>query len=236
MIRFVISFVILMLIAAPTQGEVIDSIIVEDEYTMTLEQLSNGTKFIRVDGAVGNLFGHHLTTLIRRNLEIDYIELYSVGGYIDEIAQPGAVIRKHAIPVRVRTAEVCISSCAYLALYSPDITIHGQLAFHLAYMRQFDMTQTLYEISQSNVTHAILTTRTMSDNKWSLLLYYLISLNSDLTNYVVFDDVDDLNLFRITDLSEFVADFRIADGTEIRNWEEMQSIIEEQYSNIPRGK
>jgi hypothetical protein len=222
-----------MFIAAPTQGEVIDSIVVENSYRITLEQLPNGTKFIRLNGAVGESFGHNLTTLIRRNPDIAYIELYSLGGIIGELDQPGSIIRERTIPVRVREGETCISACAFLALYSPDITIHGQLAFHLSYVNYFDSDMTLYEISQSNVTYSILTTRTMFDNKWSLLLFYLISEHSDRTNFVVFDSDADLNLFRITDMSEFAANSRIVDGSVIRDWESIQSMSLEQ---LQRGK
>lgn len=185
-------------------NEIIQTIIHPAGYTITLEKDVEGESLIRFSGRVGMHFDTVMSTMIRINVdEISYIELSSNGGIMNEIIDAGNLIRKHEIPIVIRSGESCISACAFLSLYSPDIRIKGQLAFHMPYLEEYSRTESLYEISQKNIPITLYMVRTMYRNGWGIILHFLISINTTIETYVVFESTEELNLFRIENLGAF---------------------------------
>lgn len=174
-----------------------------DGYTISVERDPAGDKLIRFNGGFGPLSGYLFQTYITSNEDIAYIELHSTGGILNEIGLPSILIRDRQIPVHVRPGEYCVSACAFLALYSPEIDIQGQLAFHLPYMTQFNFRHTLEDIQQNNINLTLLMTKEFYENDIILLLYYLISAQTSVDEFIVFTDNNELNKFRVENEDDF---------------------------------
>jgi hypothetical protein len=180
-------------------GEPIESFQMRDKYKFIADFDDDGVKFIKVEGEISVNFGRNLSAFIQNNADSAYIELTSIGGMMDQITQAGVKIRQLSMPVVIRSGETCISACAYLALYSEDITIEGQLAFHMPYFASFNSDKTLVEISNSTVTSTLFLTRDFYRNKWAIILLYFISENTSIDTYLVFLDEEYLNAYRVSE-------------------------------------
>jgi hypothetical protein len=204
-ITILVAVTIYLVAASPVYGEPLDSFEVSNAYKFIADIDDDGLKFIRVDGKIQPNFGMHLATFIHRNFNAAYIELSSPGGLLSEIDIVGRKIKKLSIPVVIRSGDACVSACAYLALYSKDITINGQLAFHMPYFRNFDSEMTLSEVSKSSVTNTMSLVRNMYSNGWTMILFYFISEQTSRNTYIVFLDEIYLDAYRISDEMPFDA-------------------------------
>lgn len=175
-----------------------------NSYIITIAEDATGKKFMRYAGAFVPASGGMITTYLSRFPDIDYVEFNSQGGVLLEINGPGSLLRDMAIPFIVKKGDVCVSACAFLALYSPDIKLDGLLAFHLPYRTTFAREITLYGISQSMVERTLRMSRQMFENDWLLYLYLTVVRESDMKNYVVFDDISELEKYKMTDKSQFM--------------------------------
>jgi len=176
-----------------------------DQYAIMIVEDQHGRKFLRYQGDFVNHSGTVISNYIVNFPDIEYVEFNSTGGVLLEVHKPGVLLRNREIPFHVREGEVCISACAFLALYSQDIKLDGLLAFHLPYIEEFRREETLYDISQSMVERTLRMTRQFYQNDWMAILYLVIAQKSDLTTYVVFDDVDELMKFKITNKDQFMS-------------------------------
>lgn len=210
------------------ENQVLDARIMLGQYEMTVELDPQGRKLIRLEGDVGHLFGYNLTNLLQLNDDVEYIELFSTGGKLFEIREPGIYIRERSLPVHVRKGEYCISACAYLALFSQDIKVDGQLAFHMPYAEEFSRELTLYDVSQSTVVTTLLLTHDLFANGWALVFYLAIASVTDINNYMVFESGDELEKFRVNDVNRFIDDDLQMPSWIIRNSEQMSARATEQ--------
>lgn len=201
-----------------------------DNFVITVERDDDNKKLIRFEGAVTYMLGQQLVSLIELHSDLDYIEMHSVGGILAEINGPAVKIAERGIPVVIRPGDTCVSACAFLALYSPDITIEGQLAFHLPYHTGFDRIDTLYDIQQSMVARTVVISREFFKTGWRLILYHLIAEKSDMRNYVVFTNEVDLNLFRFEDPNDFVKPTGAPSEFHIRNDSELNQYANQQLT------
>ncbi len=173
-------------------------------FTITISEDDAGKTFMRYDGGFVPASGGAITNYLRGFPDIEYLEFNSPGGSLLEINGPGALLRETGITFVVREGDVCVSACAFLALYSKNIELEGLIAFHLPYRPGYSRASTLYDISQSMVERTLRQTRQMFDNDWLIYLYLTIARESDMTNFLVFNDIAELNKFRMTDKSQFM--------------------------------
>jgi hypothetical protein len=169
-----------------------------------VKENSGGEKYLRYEGLFIPYSGAAISNLLTINDDIKYVEFHSPGGLLSEIGETGILMRSRDILFTVREGDVCISACAYLALYSTRIQLDGVLAFHLPYLTGFTNEKTLYYISQSSVVGTLEMSRQLFKNGWKMFLYYVIAQESNLDNFVVFTDINELDKFRMTDPSTFV--------------------------------
>ena len=134
-----------------------------------------------------------------------YVDLNSTGGTLIEMLEPGQTLRKRGIPVRVLKDDICLSACAYLAMYSPYIDIQGQLGLHSPYRPTFGYTETLQDLYDNGAMIQNLLTFHAYDNGWALYLYYTVLIESDRNTYLVFEDSDAFHSYRwaVTDEQTF---------------------------------
>lgn len=179
---------------------------------MTAEETPDGEQIIRVAGEIDHLFGYNLSTLLDNFPEVTRIIIVSDGGILEEIYAPAARIQKRKITVEVEHGSYCISACAFLALYSPNIIIDGQMAFHRPYYTSFDMNMSLYDVSQTATFQTIDMSRNFFDTGWKLILYYVIDFSTSSLTYLVFEDEEELNKYRMTDPSQFTDEVASNEG------------------------
>lgn len=163
----------------------------------------NDVKYIHVHGDMGHMFGYSLVTLMQNHPDIEYISVHSIGGDMSELELPAKHIFENKIPFRVETRTVCLSACAFLALYSPTIVIDGQLGFHLPYLNVYNSRLSLSEVSQSLIGLNVLMARDFFDTGWKLILLAVISANTNRDSYLVFDDGVQLDNYRFSDPADF---------------------------------
>lgn len=198
---FLYAFCLIFLFSASVtaENEILQTQPNTVDYELTLERNEAGDTLIRVTGDIARGFDSVFLSFMKASPDISFIEFNSRGGFINEIQRSGKHIRENKIPIVINAGEVCASTCGYLALFSPNITINGLIAFHLPYLSVYANTATLYDISQSNVRQTLFTARDMFRNGWLLILHYLIASETGLDLFLVFDTEIELNKFRFTD-------------------------------------
>ena len=236
MAKHLIAFLIAAMLAittsyastVSTENEIIDTREMVGYYKVTVERTPDGTKFARFDGDVGYLFGYSLSNLLQIHPDVEYLEMHSTGGNLDEIYAPAKVIREMGLPVVVRKGEYCVSACAYLAMASPDIRIGGQLAFHLPYFEAFSMNDTLYTVSQTAVVSTINMNRYLFDNGWKLIFYFMVQFTTDHEKFVVFESEEELDKFRYDDPTTFSENVPLDILFEVRTGPQISAFAQEQ--------
>lgn len=223
-------------VALSQENKIIDQVAAPNIYTITVYETPKETVFLRYVGRIGYMTSDMLVSMIEKYSDrLDHIQLSSPGGNLRETIDPGIAIRNHEIPIKIREGDACVSACAYLALYSPDIDINGLLAFHRPYFSQYDITNSIYDISQSTVTMTISLINQFFDNGWKTFLYYTIATESDDRIYVVFDNEDELNKYRFEDPANFMDDggegFRGGKMFKLTN-EQIQQKLKKQVDNL----
>lgn len=190
-----------------------------DSYTISIGNDDQNQKYLRFEGYVGQNFSFNMSKFLEQHPDLEYIEVSSIGGLLDEIDIPGRIIASRSLPIVIKDGDVCLSSCAFMALYSPDITINGQLAFHTPFYEIFDSSLTLHEVNIRAIPPSLKRTRMLHEYNWSLSLYELIVRESDRKKYVVFENAGDLNRFRIENKEDFIktvfSDYKIKTDVEI---------------------
>jgi len=203
----IILTVMLALIAGPlaAENEIIETYVSPGSYQLTAEIDSNGDTLVRVEGNVDYLFGYMLLSMLDSHKPV-YLELSSMGGRIDEIKMAGDYIAANGIEVRVQKGDYRVSACAFLALYSPNIVIEGQVAFHLPYYEGYAKDTTLATISHESFEISIRQTRMLFDHNWAMFLYYVIyAATPEPNTFIVFTDTESLANFRIDSKEEFTS-------------------------------
>ena len=120
-----------------------------------------------------------------------------------EVFAVGQYIRDHSLPVRIRYGENCVSACAFLSLYSPSITIDGQMSFHRPYDLGYPTDMSLYEINQLSVERTLRIVHELFDNRWNMFLYILIDQHTDDEMLLTFRSSRELEMFRLEDPADF---------------------------------
>lgn len=202
-ILYALLMFFLFSVLAQAENEILQTRPNTAEFELTLERNEAGDTLIRVTGDIAQGFDVIFLAFMKASPDISFIEFNSRGGLISEIQRSGNHIRENKIPIVINAGEVCASTCGYLVLFSPDITINGLIAFHLPYMPAYINSATLYDISQSNIKQTLFTARDMFRNKWILILQYMIAANTGVDEFLVFDTEVELNKFRFTDPADY---------------------------------
>jgi ATP-dependent protease ClpP protease subunit len=189
--------------ASDATSEYIDRFVMRNQYQITVARDSSGITYIRHEGMVGHLFSYMFITHLQRYPDIQYIEMNSPGGLMTEVFAVGQYIRDHSLPVRIRYGENCVSACAFISLYSPSITIDGQMSFHRPYDLGYPTDMSLYEINQLSVERTLRIVHELFDNRWNMFLYILIDQHTDDEMLLTFRSSRELEMFRLEDPADF---------------------------------
>ena len=174
---------------------------------------------------------------------LEYIALSSGGGYTDSIEPFGNVIKRWKLPVVIKYGDFCNSTCAFISLYSPDIKIDGQLAFHTPYHAQLEIIKKLFYLIKVSAGQSIFIAKVLHDNNWNLDLYFRTILFTDPVTFIIFDSEDDLYKYKTknkkewANISYYAED--IADAKEemtIRKHEEIMDFAKNQILDALKGE
>ena len=220
MSKYITIFFILL--AQVLHAEPIDSYI-SDNLTIEVNEDSNGVVYIRLDGMFSEDLPFAMTSFITL-YSPKYIELNSDGGYMDTIEPVGSMISSNDIFIRINSGDMCVSACAFLALYSKNIIINGQLAFHIPYSMNYDGRMSLNEIANTSVADTVIQAKTFFNNGWILYFYFLIGILTDRDTYIVFTDSSELNKLRTTDIKSWANDmpevsFLVMSAASLKEWQ-----------------
>lgn len=158
---------------------------------------------LRYEGAFTVNTDFIISTYVK-TYDIDRIELNSYGGFLTHKSVSGEMVQDQGIKIIIQEGDICLSSCAFFSLYSPDIEINGVLAFHLPYSDVFDKGMTLYDISQHNVDTTLLMQHQYFKTGWKSFLHMHMVWASRNGKYIAFDSADELDKYRFNDFSEFM--------------------------------
>jgi len=190
-----------------------DSFTMDGQYTVTVNTDDDGNLYLRHDGNIGHLYSYIMITYLDKYPDIRYVVLNSIGGQVADSLVVGAEIRERDLPIKVEKGTFCLSSCAFITLYTTDLTIDGQVGFHLPYIPTYTSDDSLYSISQSMTETTLDMTTELFDNGWKLQLYLYIASYSDKDHFVMFDRAEDLNRFRFENAEDFtLADVSVEQG------------------------
>lgn len=170
------------------------------KFTIELKYDNDGNTYVRYDGDFTYMTDAALNAFLEK-YNPSYLELSSDGGNMDKIDLPGYTIQAMQIPVRIKRGESCVSACAFLAMYSPDIQIDGQLAFHAPYWQDIKQDSWLNRVLNITSGGTYEMYYRFKDNNYSLYLYYLIERYSNSYTFITFDSTEELNKYKVdTDL------------------------------------
>jgi hypothetical protein len=225
---------LLMVALVSAQNTIISTYSDPGKFVITVQETPDGERFVRYEGDYVRQTGAALATAISTTPDIAYLEVSSFGGLLAEVERPVAEIERLQLPIVIRAGDVCASSCAFMALASPDIRIEGLLAFHLPYGDNYSKETNLYDLSQSSVEMTLKMSRQLFKQKWRLVLYYVIQQNAGLDKWVVFTKTEHLDHFRFDDPSEFADDTGQATQVTIMTTEEVLGTLRAQLvDNTP---
>jgi len=197
-------FMIVFSIPAYAQDIIITRTSIGGNAQIIIFENTDGEKYLRYEGEFQESSGGAIAAYIDNFQDIKWVEFHSPGGVLLEVNPLGIRLREREIPFVIKEGDVCVSACAFLALFSPDIQLNGMLAFHVPYVTAMHSTMTLNEVSQMMNERTMRQTRQMFQNGYLAYLYLNIVRNSDIDKYLVFTDIEELNKYRMTDPAMFM--------------------------------
>ena len=200
MVRFFLVMMTCLFLAWPSRAEIIESVSAPDgRYYAEAIKVSEDTIIVKFMGSFTGRAGGVLNYYLKKH-EPALLSLSSSGGSVAVATSVALTILSRKIPVIVEKGAICVSACAYMALASPDITVHGQLAFHLPYYKRIPMDWTLDKISKLAAETATMQLIQFYTYQFRAYLYYkIIELDKkDPKLYLVFEDSDSINTFRFS--------------------------------------
>lgn len=198
--------VLVLIILAPLASaqSVVTQTAVGDGAQIIILDDDDGKRYLRYEGPFFPASGTAIANYLDSFQDIEWVEFHSPGGVLLEVNPPGIRLREREIPFVVKKGDVCVSACAFLALFSPDITLDGMLAFHVPYVQAMPSTMTLNDVAQMMNERTMRQTRQMFQNGYVAYLYLNIVRNSNIEKYLAFTDINELNKYRMTDPATFM--------------------------------
>ena len=214
--------------------------------TITTEMDMQGRHFVKFTGQFldFNKSARKLEEVLKENDgKLEYIALSSTGGYTDSIEPFGNVIKRWKLPVLIRYGDFCNSTCAYIALYSPKITIKGQLAFHTPFTSELRIDQKLFHMVKSSAGQSVFMAKVLHDNDWNLDLYFRTVYFTDPYSYIVFFNEKDLYEYKTknkkewAELSYYAEDIADAkEEVEVRTHKQVMEFAKNQIFDALKGE
>lgn len=135
-----------------------------------------------------------------KNLLID-----SIGGMLSEGYVLGKYIDQEDISVYIPENGVCISACAYAVMRSDYIENKGKgLFFHTPYLPIIETTESIQGIINGNQQMVLEITRWFIDAGYSMDLLELIFGSTNRNTFVVFENIENLEEFKVNEFSQKV--------------------------------
>lgn len=135
-----------------------------------------------------------------QNLLID-----STGGMLSEGYVIGRYIDENDVNVYIPENGVCISACAYAVMMSDYIENNGKgLFFHAPYLPIVETTESIQTIVESNQQMVLEMTRWFIDAGYSMDLLELIFGASNRNTFIVFENIENLEEFKVNQFSQRV--------------------------------
>ena len=132
-------------------------------------------------------------------LKPKYLDIDSPGGLMTEALMLGDFISQTDIIVVVDKGNECTSACAFFIISAPQIQLTGKIRFHSPYLPQVDATMPLVDIMKKTDIIMLGLIGWFIEFGYTVGLVEIITLNTDLDTFVVFDNVENLYKFKNAD-------------------------------------
>lgn len=169
-----------------------------DLFVAYIVNMDDGTYFLRYRGGIGP----H-TMQVMRNVqyfrpEVTHIEISSGGGDFFMGLVLGSTIKKMKLPILIPEGEVCLSSCAFAAMASPDLTVDGWIGFHAPYLPD-GFNGEVADILKIGTLIGGAGASYFHDMKWKAAFWKEILLHTSEDTYMMYDNVDVLMPMQFTE-------------------------------------
>lgn len=188
MVKYILMVLVLML---PVVGNAESKVLFNGPNWKIIQA---GDDMIRMTGFLGINSVYPLNMLIQTG-KYENLQLDGPGGHFRPGMILGNIIRESNIRVHVKEGDVCISACAFAAMASQDLTIEGKFALHPPYPN-FDMDMELRDYISINNKGYFAMVMYMLDHGYNMDLIEAITSHSNASEYVVFDNEENLLSFR----------------------------------------
>jgi len=139
-----------------------------------------------------------LVSSIGKRATIKKIVMYGQGGNFLESVVLSSYVRERNIDVIVPSGYSCMSSCAFVAISSPHLTLDGVIALHSPFIpREIAMNMDVSDLTQSIIASQAIMLQLLESAGFSSRLFFVVSLATDPDSAVVFKSVDELNKYRV---------------------------------------
>lgn len=136
----------------------------------------------------------------------DTLVMISPGGQMPASLVIGRYLANTDIKVVIRENTSCMSACAYAAMASNNLEIHGNLMFHAPYFPEISTDSTLHELFvMSNIANLTMLEWFLR-NGYTLDFYRRILENTDVDTFINFTNYENLREFRNADPLHTVTD------------------------------
>lgn len=133
---------------------------------------------------------------ILREEEVDIIFMSGPGGSFYPGLMLGRAIQSEGARVIIPSGSKCISSCAFAALGSPNITIDGELWFHRGFALSVPAFKTIDEIGAMYSSVALDTAEYLLNVGFPIVVTKQIVTQSSYCKYLVVNNTEHLNDMR----------------------------------------